>query len=96
LADVVDGEVLLAQGDDLFAEALFLGGGLRSFGRGEEELAFGVLAELVDQDAEAARGVAAAAGGLGRGEAFDEEGAEGFVLAMGGVLRLEEEASEIC
>ena len=62
---------------------------------GEEELALGVLAELVDQDAEAARGVAAAAGGFGRAEALEEIGAEGFVLAVGGVLWLEEEAGEV-
>jgi len=47
------------------------------------------------QDAKATRSVAATAGGLGRGEALDEIGAEGFVLAMGGVPGLEEVASEV-
>jgi len=86
---------LLAQGDDLFAEALGLGGGFGAFGRREEELAVGVLAELVDQDAEASRGVTTAAGGFGGREALDEVGAQGFVLAVRGVLRLEEEVGEI-
>ncbi|MEK7755026.1 MAG: hypothetical protein AAB654_24075, partial [Acidobacteriota bacterium] len=95
LADVVDGEVLLAQGDDLISQALGLGGGFRSFGRGEEELPLRFLAELVGQNAKASRGVTAAAGGLGGREPFDEVGAEGFVLAVGGVLGLEEEAGEI-
>ena len=49
----------------------------------------------VDQDAEAARGIAEAAGDLGGGEALDEEGAEGLVLAVGGVGGLEEGAGEV-
>jgi hypothetical protein len=44
----------------------------------------------VDQDAKAARGVAEAVGGLFGAELVDEEGAEGFLLAMGGVGGLEE------
>jgi len=56
----------------------------------------GVLAELMDQDAKAARSVSAAMRGLGRGERFDEVGAEGFVLTMGRVLGLEEHMRQIC
>jgi hypothetical protein len=96
LADVIDGEILLAQGDNLLPEALLLGGGVGTFGRREEEGPLRVVAELVGQDAEAAGRIAAATGGLGRGEAFDEIGAEGFVLAVGGILGLEEEAGEGC
>ena len=40
--------------------------------------------------------VAEAIGGLGDREPLDEEGAEGFVLLMGGVGRFEEEAGEVC
>ena len=65
------------------------------FGRREEEVASGILAELVDEDAEAARGVAEAAGGLGAGEPLDEEGAEGLVLAVGGVGGFEEDPGEV-
>ena len=89
-ADVIDGEVLLAGLDNLLRAGVGLGGVLGAFGRGQEEGAVGVLAEVVDQDAEAARGIAEAAGGLLGGESVDEEGAQGFVLAVGGVGGLEE------
>ncbi len=50
----------------------------------------------MDQDAKAARGVSATPGGFDRGERFDEVGAEGFVLTVGGVLGLEKDAGEVC
>ena len=95
LADVVDRQILLAQGDDLVPQALGLGGRFRAFGRRQEEPPVRVLAELMGEDAEASGGVSATASGLGGGKAFDEVGAKGFVLAMSGVLGLEEEAGEI-
>ena len=82
-ADVVDREVLLAQRDDLIAEGIGFGSGSWPFSRGTEEVATGILAELMDQDAEAPRGIAEAAGCLVAGKSVDEVGAEGFVLAMG-------------
>jgi hypothetical protein len=85
LADIVDREVLLAQGDDPKAEAVFIGCAARTFGGGEEERPLGIVAELVDEDPEAARGVAKAGGGFGGGESLDSEGAEGFILALSGV-----------
>jgi hypothetical protein len=78
-ADVVDREVLLAEGDDAVAEGVGLGCGLRSLGRGEEEAAARILAELMDQDAKAAGGVTEPARDFGAGEALDEEGAEGLI-----------------
>ena len=93
-ADVVDGEVLLAQGDDAIFEGLLLGRGMRSFGSGEEEEALGVLAELAGEDAETAGGVAPALGNLPDREALDEIAAKGLVLAMGGVAGLEEVLGE--
>ena len=51
-ADVVDGEVLFTEGDDAVAEGIGLGCGLGSLGRSEEEVPWGTLAELVDEDAE--------------------------------------------
>ena len=96
LADVVDRQILFTQSDDLFAESLGLGGGFGALGRGEEELAIGVLAELMGQYAEASRGISAAAGGFGRREPLDEVGAQGFILAVGGVLGLEEGAGKGC
>ena len=79
-----------------FAEALGLRRSFWAFSGREEELPVGVLAELMDQDTKPAGGVTAAAGGLGRSESLDEIGAQGFVLAVSGVLGLEEGASESC
>src|SRR5262249_1818658 len=84
-ANGIYGEGLLPQGDDDFWEGIGLGCGLGSLGRRQEEGAVGIPTELMDQDAKAAGGVAEAAGGLGTGEAVHEEGAEGLVLAVGGV-----------
>ena len=50
---------------------------------------------MVDEDAEAPRGVTEAASNLDAGEAVDEEGAEGLVLAMGGVGGFEEDLGEV-
>src|SRR5262249_2570214 len=49
-------------------------------------------AELLDQQAERAVGVAEAAGRFLLGEALKEDGTEGLVLALPGASRLEEEA----
>ena len=93
-ADVVDGEVLLPQGDDLFPQPFLLAGrSALACGR-DEEVAFGLIAELMDEDAKAPRCVAEASGRLGGGETVDEEGPEGFVLPMGGVGGLQEAACQ--
>jgi hypothetical protein len=55
-----------------------------------------VLAKLMAEHAEAARGVAEARGGFGRGETLAEVGAQGFILAMGGIGRLQEDGGEVC
>ncbi len=94
-ADVIDGEVLFSEGDDEFAEGIGLRCRLRSLGRGQEEGAVGILAELMDQDAKAAGGVTEAAGNFGAGNVVHEEGAQGLVLAMGGVGGLEEDLREV-
>ena len=93
-ADVVDGEVLLAEGDDLLPQPLLLAGRPALACGGGKEVAVGLVAELVDEDAEAPRRVAEAGGRLGRGEAVDEEGSEGLVLSMGGVGGLQEAAGQ--
>ena len=94
-ADVVDREVLLAQLDDPIAEGIGLGGGMRPLGRGDEEGALGIPAELVDEDAEAARGVAEAACRLDPREPLDEVGPQRLVLPVGGVGRFGEPAGEV-
>jgi len=93
--DVIDGEVLLAEGDDTGPEGIVGRGLLGAFGGREEEVAEGVLAEGMAEDAEAAGGIAEAAGDDVGGEAIEEEGAEGFILAMGGVAWFEEELGEV-
>ena len=64
------------------------------FGRGDEESAFGILAELVDQDPEAAWGVAEAACCVGPREPLDEVGPQCLVLPVRGVGRFRESAGE--
>ena len=54
----------------------------RPIGRREEEGPARILAELVDQDAEAAVGKTEAFGDLGSREFLDEEGVQGLELAM--------------
>jgi len=91
-ADIVDGAVLLAEGDDPLPQPLlFAGGPSFADGRGEE-VAVGLLAELMDEDSEASGRVSEAGGRLGRGGLLDEEGAEGLVLPMSGVGGLQEAA----
>ena len=72
--DVVDGEVLFAHAEDEFADGVFFGLGMRAVFELAEEVGFGA-AEMMAQDAEGADGVPETAGGLGGGEAIDEEGA---------------------
>jgi len=69
------------------------GCGLRPFGRRQEELPTRSMPELMDQNSQAPWGVSEAFGNLGHGESLDEEGAEGLVLAVGGVGGFKEEAS---
>jgi len=58
----------------------------------EEGSAFqGIVAELIAEDAEGAWGVAEASGDVGGGLVIDEEGTEGFVLALQGELGGKEE-----
>ncbi len=95
LADVVNGEVLFAHLDDVVADRIRLRGGGGSFSGRAEELAMGILPELVAHDAEGARGVTEESSGVLGGGIINKEGAEGLVLSMGGIGRLEEEAGEV-
>jgi hypothetical protein len=65
-------------------------------GLAEEGAFVGAVTELMAQDAERTRGVAETGGDLVGGELFDEIGAEGFVLAVEGVLGGEEEGRRVC
>ena len=93
-ADVVDREVLLAEGDDLLPQPSLLAGRPALVWSGDKEVAVGLVAELVDEDAEAPRRVAETSGRLGGWEALDEERSERLILSMGGVGGLQEAAGE--
>ena len=49
---------------------------------GDEELRLRLVAEVMAQDLEGARGIAKGASDLGGGNVFDEVGAQGLVLAL--------------
>ena len=94
-ADVLDGEILLPQGDNLFSKPFLFAGWLTSACGGDEEVAFELIAELMDQDAKAARRRAEPPGGFGGGDTLDEEGSECLVLSVVGVGWLQEQASQV-
>jgi hypothetical protein len=93
--DVVDREVLLAQLDDFLARGDALGGSVRPLEHRQEECAVWVLPKPVAEHSKDSRGVAEALGGLGGRDPLEEVGAEGFVLAVGGVGRFEEDLPDI-
>lgn len=95
LPDVIDGEVLFAGLDNLVPERVRFRGGFGALGRGNEEGSRGILPKIVDQDAKTSGRVAKAAGGLLGRELVDEEGAQGLVLAVGGIGGLEKNLGEI-
>jgi len=94
-ADIVDREVLFAEGDDKIAQGIGFGCGLGPLGRFEKEWTVGILTELMDQDAKAARGVTKTASHLDAGNTSDEELAKCLVLTVGGVGGLKEDPSEV-
>jgi hypothetical protein len=95
-ADIINGEILLSQRDNLVPEKVGLRRGLRPLLRGKEEGAIWILTELVSQDAEASRGIPEAAGDLDRRQILNEVGPEGFVLAVSSIRGSEKEAGHIC
>ena len=93
-ADLVDRQVLLAEGDDTVSEPLLPTPGLDLVGRGDEERPLGVVAELMHEDPHASWSVPEPGRHLSRGQAVDEVGPQGFVPAMGGIRGLEEVTGE--
>jgi len=96
LTDIVDGEVLLPQSNNLVTDGITFWSVVRSFARLDEEGALGVLAELVAEHAETPGGTAKALGDLVRGEALNKVSPECLVLPMGGGGRFEEDALQFC
>jgi hypothetical protein len=95
-ADIIDGEILLSQRDDLLSDTARFRRSLRSLLRGKKEGASWMLAELMGKDTEAPRGIPEAVGDLSRREILDEVGPEGFILAVSGIRGFEKEASHGC
>jgi hypothetical protein len=95
-ADIIDGEILLSQRDDLVPNAIGFRRSLRPLLRGKEEGAMWIVAELVSEDPEASRRIPEAVGDFDRREMIDEVGPEGFVLAVSWISGFEEEAHHIC
>jgi hypothetical protein len=90
----VDGKVLLPERDDLFPQS-FLLAGWSALPRGrDEEVASGLVAELMDEDPKTPRCIPEPSGRFGRWNTVDEEGPQGLVLSVGGVGWLQEPASQ--
>src|SRR6185312_4126048 len=89
-ADVVDGEILLPQRDDLFTKPLLLAWRSAFACGGEEKVPLVLLAKLMDKDTKAARSIAEPLGRFGRRDTLDEESAQRLVLSMVGVGWLQE------
>ena len=94
-ADVVDGEVLLAQGDDLLAAGIGAWALWAAVWPGRKKAPVGSWRNWWTRTRKLPGRVAEAAGGLGGGKALDEEGAQGLVLAVGGVGGGEEVAGRM-
>ena len=92
-ANVVHGQVLLAQPDNLFPHRLV---GLDPGPCGiDKERTFWLAAKLVDELLKTTRGISEASGDFGAGELIDEIGPQGLVLAVRRVLRSEKNLSQI-
>jgi hypothetical protein len=95
-ADIIDGEILLSQCNDLVPERVSFRRSLRPLLRGKEEGAIWMLAELMSEDTEASRRISEAAGDFGRREILDEVGPEGFILAVSGIRGFEKQVGHRC
>ena len=95
LPNVINGKVLLAGLNNLLAQRIGLRSALRAFGRGQKKGTRGILSKLVNQDAKASGGITKASSGLLGGKLVDEEGAQGLVLAVGGIGGLEKSLAGI-
>jgi hypothetical protein len=91
VADVVDGEVALAQGNHAAAHRVLAGLGFRPVGARPEEVPVHLVPEAPAEDAEGSGLVAEPTGHLGRRGAVGEVGAQRLVLALARLARFQEE-----
>lgn len=85
--------ILFAQGDDQGTGRGLFGLGAGTPLRGDKESGTGVADKRMTKDAEGTGGIAEGAGDLPRGALVDVIGAKSFVLAVPGILRLQEKPS---
>jgi hypothetical protein len=95
-ADIIDGQILLSQCDDLVPDTIGFRRSLGPLLREKEKGAIWMLTELMGEDTKASRRIPEAAGDFDRREILDEVGPEGFVLAVSRIPGFEEEAGHIC
>ena len=95
-ADIVNGKILLAQGNDLVADGVAFRRAVWPFLRLNEKGTLGVLAELVAKHAETAGGIAKAFGDFMGREALDKIGPQRLVLPMGRIGWFEEDTLKLC
>ena len=94
--NIVDGEILFAGLNDPVAQRIGFGCLFGTFGWWNKKTPLRILAELVNQNAETACGVAETEGSLFGRDVIDKEGAERLILAMGGIGGLKKDLREIC
>ena len=95
-ADIIDGEILLSQGDDLVPDTVGFRRSLRPLLKGKEEGTVWMLSEVVGKNAEAARRISEAARHFYRRQIIDEVGPKGFILTVCSIRRFEKEAGHRC
>ena len=95
LTDIVNGEVLLPQRNDVVADRIPFWGVVWSFAGLDEEGAVGVLAKLVTEHAKTPGGIAKPLGDLLRGQSLNKVRPECLVLPVGGVGWFEEDPLEL-
>jgi hypothetical protein len=95
-ADIIDGQILLSQGDHFVSDAARFRRSLRSLLRRKEEGAIGMLTEFMGENTKTSRRIPEAMGDFGRREILDEVGPEGFILAMSGIGGFEKEVGHMC
>jgi hypothetical protein len=92
IANVIDGEIALAQGDDTLAHGIFTRLRLGAVGNVAEEISVHVVAKAPAENAKGTGLVSETAGCFRRRHSLDEVGAKGLVLALAWMPGLLEEA----
>jgi hypothetical protein len=94
VADLVDRMVLFAQLHDELAGGGLFGLSLGAPSGGDKKDGVRIPAEVVTEDVKSAWGIAEVTRDIFGGLGLEKESAEGFVLALPGVVRLQKEAAK--